>query len=295
MMGVCAGNHVTGINQSYLILPTVSVDCRDTLSFISFSPCPISHQPSNKRRFKPTTSVTKRQKKTDPQLDRSNPPDIQVTSAQQQLAVDTGNEPSNTLEGDERGDISKEGTTPYAPVQKPPLDPDAVLRIIRAHVEQQSSKRKPPRNGVSKDVLKQQGEIKRRRLEQEKQVKEGKDGPNEQVATPQVTMVNGEIVLDPSSLSYSAPSTPRQEIVEVVHEEKNENLVDKNVKRKRKGIPKQWTQQEEELLYELFKEHGLAFHKISEYIPGRDAKNIQKKYDKECKLNPFKISEAFKR
>lgn len=133
----------------------------------------------NKRRFKPTTSVTKRQKKTDPQLDRSNPPDIQVTSAQQQLAVDTGNEPSNTLEGDERGDISKEGTTPYAPVQKPPLDPDAVLRIIRAHVEQQSSKRKPPRNGVSKDVLKQQGEIKRRRLEQEKQVKEGKDGPNE--------------------------------------------------------------------------------------------------------------------
>ncbi|CDH52218.1 predicted protein [Lichtheimia corymbifera JMRC:FSU:9682] len=249
----------------------------------------------NKRRFKPTTSVTKRQKKTDPQLDRSNPPDIQVTSAQQQLAVDTGNEPSNTLEGDERGDISKEGTTPYAPVQKPPLDPDAVLRIIRAHVEQQSSKRKPPRNGVSKDVLKQQGEIKRRRLEQEKQVKEGKDGPNEQVATPQVTMVNGEIVLDPSSLSYSAPSTPRQEIVEVVHEEKNENLVDKNVKRKRKGIPKQWTQQEEELLYELFKEHGLAFHKISEYIPGRDAKNIQKKYDKECKLNPFKISEAFKR
>lgn len=64
-------------------------------------------------------------------------------------------------------------------------------------------------------------------------------------------MVNGEIVLDPSSLSYSAPSTPRQEIVEVVHEEKNENLVDKNVKRKRKGIPKQWTQQEEELLYEV--------------------------------------------
>lgn len=72
-----------------------------------------------------------------------------------------------------------------------------------------------------------------------------------QAATPQVTMVNGEIVLDPSSLSYSAPSTPRQEIVEVVHEEKNENLVDKNVKRKRKGIPKQWTQQEEELLYEV--------------------------------------------
>lgn len=133
----------------------------------------------NKRRFKPTTSVTKRQKQRDPQLDRSNPPNTQVTSAQQQLAVDTRTEPSNTLEGDERGDILNEGTTPYAPVQKPPLDPDAVLRIIRAHVEQQSSKRKPPRKGVSKDVLKQQGEIKKRRLEQEKEEKEGKDSSKE--------------------------------------------------------------------------------------------------------------------
>lgn len=173
---------------------------RGAVSFLSFSPCPISHLPSvcaigyiihflysesanaidkNKRRFKPTTSVTKRQKKKDPQLGRSDPFNTQVTNAQQQPAVDTRNEPSNALEDNERGDTSKEGTTSYTPVQKPPLDPDAVLRIIRAHVEQQSSRRRPQRKGVCKDVLKHQGEIKRRRLEQEEQEKEGKDGLKE--------------------------------------------------------------------------------------------------------------------
>ena len=71
-----------------------------------------------------------------------------------------------------------------------------------------------------------------------------------QGAAPQVTMVNGEIVLDPSSLEYSAPSTPPHEIVEVVHEG-NESLIDKSVRRTRKNVVKPWTQQEEELLYEV--------------------------------------------
>ncbi|KAI7873774.1 hypothetical protein K492DRAFT_211943 [Lichtheimia hyalospora FSU 10163] len=246
----------------------------------------------NKRRFKPTTSITKRHKKNQQPV-RSDRVNAEITNTQQQQVVDTGNEPSNTLEDIEREHVSSKETKPEAPVQKPPLDSDAVLSIIRAHVQQQSQKRKPKPQGVSKDVLKQQAEIKRRMLEQEEQEKKVREQENSegQGAAPQVTMVNGEIVLDPSSLEYSAPSIPPHEIVEVVHEG-NESLIDKSVRRTRKNVVKPWTQQEEELLYELLKEHGLSFHKISQYIPGRDAKSVQKKYNKESKLNPLKLAEA---
>lgn len=69
-------------------------------------------------------------------------------------------------------------------------------------------------------------------------------------------MVNGEIVLDQSSLAYTAPSPPPEEVVEVVHEG-HDNLVDKNVKRKCKGNPNAWTRQEEELLYEVSFTRGM--------------------------------------
>lgn len=153
-------------------LPSVSVFGIFQLFFYSDSTNAID---KNKRRFKPTTSVTKRHKKKDQQPVSSNRADTQDTDTQQQPLDDTGNKPSDILEDNERRDVSNDRTKHDAPLQKPPLDPDAVLSIIRDHMQQQSLKRKPKRQGVSKNVLKQQGEDKRRALQQEQQVEETKE------------------------------------------------------------------------------------------------------------------------
>ncbi|KAI8142220.1 hypothetical protein BJV82DRAFT_616003 [Fennellomyces sp. T-0311] len=184
---------------------------------------------------------------------------------------------------------SRKRTVPDEPSCSPisrtaPVPPKIPFSLVEQTLgEYRGRKRRRPL-GLPKEELKKLAQ-----KEAEEEAKEkAKELQQQQLIshTPQVKLVNGEIVLDESSLCIDQYKDPGER--EMVEE--NEYI---KMKRGPNNSPRVWTEQETELFFELLGEHGTDFEAISKRIPGRSRDQVQRKYKAEYTHHPYRIYNLF--
>ncbi|KAH8889349.1 hypothetical protein GQ53DRAFT_653043, partial [Thozetella sp. PMI_491] len=120
--------------------------------------------------------------------------------------------------------------------------------------------------------------------------------PGESMAAvgPQFQIVDGQIVLDASSLQVDRHARAAEDAgnQEVVEENDFTRKVTSATYLRRKRKPQQWTDEETEEFYRLLRIFGTDFETISRMIPGKDRSNVIGKFRREDKTNPKLITEA---
>lgn len=117
-----------------------------------------------------------------------------------------------------------------------------------------------------------------------------------QRGVPEVQMVDGEIVLQESSLMFPGQRRSIQEVeaeYEVVEEDAQLTIIGANcnsfVNRKK---PKHWTKEETKKFYEALLQLGTDFSSMEAFFQDRNRKQLKRKYTTELKKNPNLIEMA---
>ncbi|KAI9302442.1 hypothetical protein BJ944DRAFT_269932 [Cunninghamella echinulata] len=115
---------------------------------------------------------------------------------------------------------------------------------------------------------------------------------------PQLRIVNGEIVLDASSLyiesnnmSTSNATTERPDY-EYIEEDERSRILNSQTHRGSKTKAKRWTREETDLFYQGLRRHGTDFETIAKMIPSRNRLEIKNMFNRQEKINPWKITDA---
>ncbi len=113
-------------------------------------------------------------------------------------------------------------------------------------------------------------------------------------AGPQFQIVDGQIVLDASSLQVDRHARAVEEAgnMEVVEENEFTRRITSSTYLRRKRKPQQWTDEETDEFYRLLRMFGTDFETISRMMPGKDRSNIIGKFRREDKMNPKLITAA---
>ena len=116
---------------------------------------------------------------------------------------------------------------------------------------------------------------------------------------PQVTMVNGNIVIDPTSRTIdrqalaAADELLEENAREIIEERDLEKRVNQStVGRKKAGRMGMWDDENTALFYQGLRWFGTDFMLISKMIAGMERPHVKRKYTRELKDNPDKVEEA---
>ncbi|KAI9311579.1 hypothetical protein BX666DRAFT_943127 [Dichotomocladium elegans] len=168
------------------------------------------------------------------------------------------------------------------PCKPKTMDPAEVEMIVRDYLYELRKKRPRRRKslGISKSAL-------LKRAEEELAEKTRKAAEEEKLKINSLFLE----LQEENSVAIHSEGEPR-EILEITDEKDARETL--QLLGRARTWTRPWSIEETELFYDLLHEHGLAFHRISDYIPGRTAKHVQKKYKKECNENPIRIQECLK-
>ncbi|KAL8276375.1 hypothetical protein RQP46_011220 [Phenoliferia psychrophenolica] len=114
---------------------------------------------------------------------------------------------------------------------------------------------------------------------------------------PQMRIVDGELVIDDSSLEVDRSARAEATFTgqrEVIEESANDRLVNSGTWGKQVRTEK-WTSDETELFYDLLHQFGTDFEMIAAMFPHRSRRQIKAKWTKEDKQNPKLITAALMR
>merc|ERR1719174_2262447 len=107
---------------------------------------------------------------------------------------------------------------------------------------------------------------------------------------PQVVVVDGQIVVNQETLSVQAQPgnlpPERRRLVEETQQRLNSATYS------RRTNPERWSYADTELFYKALREFGTDFSLIERLFPGRNRRQIKRKWLKEEKKNPVRIEEA---
>ncbi|CAO3596155.1 unnamed protein product [Absidia cylindrospora] len=117
-------------------------------------------------------------------------------------------------------------------------------------------------------------------------------GLQDSSSAPQVRLVDGEIVLDTSSLYIDKPLGQRKQVdYEVVEEDNTSKRINSHTYGKQHGTRgRRWTKDESALFYEGLAQHGTDFEMISTMIPNRSRREIKLMFNRQEKVCPWKIT-----
>ncbi|GMH41699.1 hypothetical protein BSKO_09609 [Bryopsis sp. KO-2023] len=107
----------------------------------------------------------------------------------------------------------------------------------------------------------------------------------QQVLAPQVTVVDGKIVLNQESLEVAGKGAAAVQHYERV-EEGEDRLVN-HATYSNWTKPKRWTVDETHLFYQCVKQFGTDFTLLETLMPGRTRQQLREKYKRECKKDPL--------
>jgi len=109
---------------------------------------------------------------------------------------------------------------------------------------------------------------------------------------PQVVVVDGQIVVNQETLSVQAQpgNVPpeRRRLVEETQQRLNSATYS------RRTNPERWSYADTELFYKALREFGTDFSLIERLFPGRNRRQVKRKWLKEERLNPARVEEALK-
>lgn len=111
--------------------------------------------------------------------------------------------------------------------------------------------------------------------------------------TPQVLVVNGQIVINEKSLTVNAAverATALSDFTRV--EESGTKLNSATYANYTKA--EKWTREDTEFFFQALRQFGTDFSLIQRLFPNRSRRQIKKKYLVEDKLNPDRVEEAIK-
>jgi transcription factor TFIIIB component B'' len=107
-------------------------------------------------------------------------------------------------------------------------------------------------------------------------------------------LINGEIVLDPSSLIVDRHARAREEAATMQEVEENDFTyrVTSSTYLRRNLKPQQWTDEETERFYQALAAFGTDFDTICRMFRGKTRKHIKLKFNREERVNPARINAA---
>ncbi|GAA5861097.1 hypothetical protein JCM3774_002189 [Rhodotorula dairenensis] len=112
---------------------------------------------------------------------------------------------------------------------------------------------------------------------------------------PQMRIVDGQLVLDESSLQVERAGAVQQIINrEVIEESAQDRFVNSSTYGKRKGGTR-WSKEETELFYDGISQFYTNFEMIALLFPHRSRHEIRRKFNREDKLNPKLVTAALAR
>lgn len=120
-----------------------------------------------------------------------------------------------------------------------------------------------------------------------------KPKPNENVAAVQMRVVNGQVVIDQSSLFIRHIDTSN-ELPITMMESKDQQITSLSFK-KNSNRSKKWQKEETDLFYQCISICGTDFGMMSVIMPNRNRKQLINKYHRETRLNPERIRQAFEK
>jgi len=124
-------------------------------------------------------------------------------------------------------------------------------------------------------------------------VEKPKPKPNENVAAVQMRVVNGQVVIDQSSLFIRHIDTSN-ELPITMMESKDQQITSLSFK-KNSNRSKKWQKDETDLFYQCISICGTDFGMMSVIMPNRNRKQLINKYHRETRLNPERIRKAFEK
>ncbi|ORX46937.1 hypothetical protein BCR36DRAFT_356488 [Piromyces finnis] len=116
--------------------------------------------------------------------------------------------------------------------------------------------------------------------------------PNENVAAVQMRVVNGEVVIDQSSLFINHIDTSNE--LPITEESRDQQVTSLSFK-KNSNRSKKWKKDETDLFYQCISICGTDFGMMSVIMPTRNRKQLINKYHRETRLNPERIRKAFEK
>ncbi|GAX84581.1 hypothetical protein CEUSTIGMA_g12002.t1 [Chlamydomonas eustigma] len=110
-------------------------------------------------------------------------------------------------------------------------------------------------------------------------------------AAPRLQVVNGQIVVDSSSLTVQAQRS--DDVALYTRVEEDTKLINSQSYMKR-GRGERWGEEDTDLFYNGLRHFGTDFTLISQLFPDRDRKHIKNKFNKEQKSNLTKVNDALR-
>jgi hypothetical protein len=111
----------------------------------------------------------------------------------------------------------------------------------------------------------------------------------QQAVAPQVTVVEGKIVVNRHSLTVQAQE--KQEYTRVVTEDANKL---NSMTYMSRISNERWSAEDTELFYKAVSQFGTDFTLITHLFPGRQRRHLKNKFTRESKINPMRIDEALR-
>lgn len=111
----------------------------------------------------------------------------------------------------------------------------------------------------------------------------------QQAVAPQVTVVDGKIVVNRHSLTVQAQE--KQEYTRVVTEDANKL---NSMTYMSRISNERWSAEDTELFYKAVSQFGTDFTLITHLFPGRQRRHLKNKFTRESKINPMRIDEALR-
>ncbi|XP_024401733.1 uncharacterized protein [Physcomitrium patens] len=111
------------------------------------------------------------------------------------------------------------------------------------------------------------------------------------ILTPQVTIVNGRIVINQQSLVVGAQASTREDTNTYQRVEEDRPKLNYNSYSNRTPVER-WKQEDTDLFYKALEQFGTDFELIQNLFPGRTRKQVKSKFKNEERLNPLRLSDA---
>lgn len=121
----------------------------------------------------------------------------------------------------------------------------------------------------------------------------GKSGPGAVSMTPQVLVVNGQIVINEKSLTVDAAAERATALSDFTRVEESGTKLNSCTYANYTKAEK-WTREDTEFFFQALRQFGTDFSLIQRLFPGRSRRQIKKKYLMEDKMNPGRVEAAIK-
>lgn len=111
--------------------------------------------------------------------------------------------------------------------------------------------------------------------------------------TPQVQVINGQIVINEQSLTVNAAVERATALSDFTRVEENGTKLNSATYANYTKAEK-WTREDTEFFFQALRQFGTDFSLIQRLFPGRSRRQIKKKYLVEDKMNPQRVEAAIK-